>query len=179
MKQGIHRVQPVPREIMPVPESSLGSLSATTGTGKDRVWESSICPSSSHKEPSVQLLFPTPFGSLVLQQFPESWASLRTGNASREQQGNPAAQRCHTHQAVTEPGHSGVPWILPSAEQLLWSTPSCRGRAAGPLLSAAMCLDWKLYTGWAQQTQLNSVWGQKKLFSRPLPLTGQCSLCPF
>lgn len=135
---GKSRVQPVPRAQVPVPESLEPSLHcATMAQGK----ESSSCLPSSHREPS--LTNQTPFGSWVLQQFPESWGSPRDGEwQPGNSRGSLQPGRCHTPgcdraQPLGLPGADtrDLPSVPPAAQKLhkkLWSPGallSCRALA--------------------------------------------------
>lgn len=100
--------------------------SPTTGKGKDTARESTTCPSSSHKEPSVQLLLnPAPFGSVDLHQFTVSWASPQDWECQPGRAGN-------TRGTLQLGGTSCVMWAQPLGTAWCWHTES------SPLLPLAL-----------------------------------------
>lgn len=136
-------------------------ISPTTGKGKDTAQESTTCPSSSHKKPSLQL-------SYLIKLLLAPWfhtSSLRAeparrmGNASLGTPGEPSSPAAAA--ACPEPSHSDCrvlthrlfPTAPSAGDKLLLSPgvlPDLPGKAAGPLLCTGMGLHWKLYKGWVQ-----------------------------
>lgn len=163
---------------MPGPWSRLGSLSASRERARTGSGELHLPSQQPQRARPSALIQSSPSGLLGFTP------AHSMGNASLGVPGEPSSPAAAEPHEPTETAwcwHTESCPLLPSAGDKLLLSPECSltcRRAAGPARALPCACTESFTKGEYNKHSVTAFGNRQKLFARPLPLGGQCSLCP-